>query len=112
MTTQEEIDFLRATIRDYLVVTLDEGVIEIEKASQIARATLDLLPDNLTPEQVQKAVTELKQKFPEQIELIDAAVTACKAQKAKITVDQTIIPLIKQGNLDAALDEIHKIQLK
>lgn len=112
MNLQEEIDFLRSTIRDYLVVTLDEGVLEMEKASKIARATLDMLPDGLTQEQMQKAVTELKQKFPEQSDLIHAATVACDVQAARKTIDQTIIPLIKQNNLDAALDEINKIQLK
>ena len=112
MNVQDEIDFLRAKIRDYLVITLDEGVLEVDKASEIAQATLNLLPDGLTEEQVVQALTQLQQKYPEQANLIHAAKIACEVVSAREVVDSQIIPLIKQGNVDSALDRIKLFNLK
>ena len=111
MNPSEQIDCLLAKIRDWLVDSLDEKVIGLQTASEIAKATLQFFPVDLDPEKYQMAVLQLEQKFPKQYAVIHAASLSCKLDHARAVLDREVLGLIAAGDLDAALLKINKFDL-
>ncbi len=109
---QQETNYLLAKIRNYLVVRLRVGAIQIPEAAEIAQTTLDLFPDGLTMEQFTLAAKQLEQKFPNHYATFHASQLEYKLTEARKSLDQDVLADIAAGNLDSALDKLNKFDLK
>jgi hypothetical protein len=111
MNPSEQIDCLLAKIRDWLVDCLDEKILDMKVASEIAKATLILFPENMDPGKYQEAVSQLEQMFPKQYAAIHAASLSCKLDHARVVLDREVLGLIAAGDLDAALVKVNQFDL-
>ena len=65
MNTQQQTDCLRGKIRDWLVISLQNGTISLNQATNVAQVTLDLFSDGLQDEQLRLAIKTMESHFPD-----------------------------------------------
>lgn len=108
---EDYIDNLRSQIKADLISMSANGKLTLDEAKAIAKSTADVLPYTLTSkEQVAKAVENLQKTYPQYAGRIKAIVTLCEVKEARKTVDAQVLPQIKAGKIDAALDTIKQFK--
>ncbi|EKD47458.1 MAG: hypothetical protein ACD_66C00050G0003 [uncultured bacterium] len=113
MNLEDEIDELRAKIRDYLTNSLNAGHITLDEAKKIAQFTAENLTYTLpTIEDVKKVMDKMEQEFPAHAPLIKAFYLSEELNEARKTADTEVLRLIAEGKLTEALDLLNKYGLK
>ena len=112
MNTQQQTDCLRGKIRDWLVISLQNGTISLNQATNVAQVTLDLFSDGLQDEQLRLAIKTMESHFPDFYADIHTAQLSCELSSARIALDNEVLEDIASGNLDSALDRVNKFTFK
>ena len=110
--THQELHCLRTHIVDFLVYQLENDSITEKRASQLAKATLDQLVDNLTHDQIHQVLSKLEKDFPDELKDLKAALAACETAEARKAIDQQVLSEVTKGNIEQALSLLNKFKVK
>lgn len=86
---------------------LQAGTMQEERAKEIAKFALDMLPENIPFNQLIETIPKLDDKYPELASVVVPIISAYEA-KVRQTIDVQISKLIKEGRLDEALSLTQK----
>ncbi len=95
-------EYVQKAIVDIITEKLEKGTMNDERAKQIAKYVLDMLPDDISYPKLMAVIPKLDDEFTE----LSAAVVPIMSdyeKKVKQAVDGQIHKLIEAGKLDEAL---------
>lgn len=103
---------LRFQVAQFLVYRLKNDLITEKRASQIARAVLKQVTDDVDSLKIPDIFEQLSQQYKDESKDILAALSHCQTQQARHDIDQRILSQVESGNIDQALEDLDKLKLK
>lgn len=95
-------EYVQRAIVDIITNKLESGAMNDERAKQIAKYVLEMLPDDISYQKLMAVIPKLDDEFTE----LSAAIVPIMAdyeKKVKKAVDEQIHKLVVAGKLDDAL---------